>query len=75
MTSNSRQPKSYTPPKGTPTPSKAQTDQGSRRLSARQVDLQWAAVILLGLVLLGLVLVFGSGTGGEIDHLGVGGHG
>ncbi len=76
MTSNpSRPTKSYTPPKARPTPSKAQAEHEDRRLSARQVNLQWAAVIIVGLVIFGLVLVFGSGTGGNLNQVPVGGHG
>jgi hypothetical protein len=76
MTSNPSRPrKSYTASKARPTPSKAQIEQEERRLSARQVNLQWAAVIIVGLVIFGLVLVFGSGTGGNLDHVRVGGHG
>lgn len=76
MTSNSstRQ-KSYTPPKSKPTRSQADLDREERARAARQVNLQWAAVIIVGLVLVGLVLVFGSGTGGNLDNVRVGGHG
>ena len=72
MTSHPFRPtKSFTPPKARPTPSKAQAEQEDRHLTARQVNLQWAAVIIVGLVM----LVFGSGTGGNLDQVRVGGHG
>lgn len=75
MTSNSSpRPKSYTPPKGQQTPSQAELDRRERERAARQANLQWTAVIIVGLVLLGLVFVFGSGTGGNLDHVPVGGH-
>jgi hypothetical protein len=76
MTSNQPQSrKSYTPPKARPTPSKVQAEREQRQLSARQINLQWAAVIIVGVVILGLVFVFGSGTGGNLDQVPVGGHG
>lgn len=74
MASPSRQGrKSYTPPKGEPTLSQIEIEREERRRAARQVNLQWAAVIIVGIVLLGLVFVFGSGTGGNFDGV-PGGH-
>lgn len=76
MTSNpSPRLKSYTPPKDQPTPSQAELERQQRQLSARQVNLQWAAVVIVGLVIFGLVVVFGSGTGGNLQNVPVGGHG
>jgi hypothetical protein len=76
MRSNpSQPPKSYTPPKGQQTPAQAELDRRARERAARHVNLQWAAVIIVGLVLVGLVFVFGSGTGGNLDNVRVGGHG
>lgn len=68
-------PKSYTPPKGRQTRSQAELDRLAQQRADRQANLQWAAVIFVGLVILGLVFVFGSGTGGNLDHLQVGGRG
>lgn len=69
MASNpSPRPKSYTPPKDAPTWSQADREREQGQLSARQVNMQWAAVIIVGLVILGLVLVFGSGTGGNLHN-------
>lgn len=67
--------KSYTPPKSQPTRSRAELDREARARAARQVNLQWAAVIIVGLVIVGLVFVFGSGTGGNLDNVRIGGHG
>jgi hypothetical protein len=76
MTSNSSpRPKSYTPPKAKQTPSKAELERQALARANRQANLQWAAAIIVGLVILGLVFVFGSGTGGNLDHVRVGGHG
>lgn len=76
MASNSSQrPKSYTPPKSRPTRSQAELDRRAHARANRQVNLQWAAVIIVGIVLIGLVFVFGSGTGGNLDNVRVGGHG
>jgi hypothetical protein len=76
MTSNpSPRPKSYTPPKAEPTWSQADRDREQRHLSARQVTLQWAAVIIVGLVIFGLAIAFGSGTGGGLRNAPIGGHG
>lgn len=41
----------------------------------RTSELGVAAVIVVGLVMVGLVFVFGSGTGGNLNHVRVGGHG
>jgi hypothetical protein len=41
----------------------------------RQANLQWAAVIIVGLVIFALVLVFGSGTGGGLRDAPIGRHG
>lgn len=70
-----QRPKSYTPPKGESTQSQAELERERRMLTARQANLQWAAVIVVGIVILGLVFVFGSGTGGNYDGIPVGGHG
>lgn len=45
------------------------------RRANRRVTYQWAAVIVVGIVLFGLVLVFGSGTGGNLPTGGGGLHG
>lgn len=58
MTSNPfPAPKSYTPPKDEPTPSQADLEWQRRQLSGRQVNLQWAAVAIVGIVTFGLVVV------------------
>ena len=76
MASNSSQrQKSYTPPKSRPTRSQAELERQALARANRQVNLQWAAVIIVGIVLIGLVFVFGSGTGGDLNHVPVGGHG
>lgn len=67
--------KSYTPPKRQQTVSRAELEQEARARSDRQANLQWAAVIIVGVVLFGLLVIFGSGTGGSVDHVQVGGHG
>ncbi len=73
--SSSERQKSYTPPKNRPARPQAELDREARARANRQVNLQWAAVIIVGIVLIGLVFVFGSGTGGNLDRVPVGGHG
>ncbi len=73
MTSN-RPPKSYTAPKARPTPRRDEGEVEAQVASNRRVTLQWAAVILVGLVIFALVVAFGSGSGGDYVP-GVGGHG
>lgn len=55
-----------TPPKGRPTASKDQATRAQRHQSARQANLQWAAVILVGLVIFGLAIAFGGGGSGRV---------
>jgi hypothetical protein len=69
----SQDPTAGTPSKGCPTLSKAQAKREVRHLSARQANLQWGAVIIVGLVIFGLVL--GIGTGGGLRDAAIGRHG
>jgi hypothetical protein len=69
--SKNRQPRSTTPPKGRPTPPRADAAPSGRDT----VTLQWTA---LGLAVVGIVaglVYFGGDWGGDTNHGGRGGHG
>lgn len=72
-----RKPRSYTPPKGRPTPKRAERAVAGTQQARRDARLQWAVVALLGVVaVVALVVVFGdSGGSGVTTHgVPVGGH-
>lgn len=67
--------RAHTPPKGRPTPGRDEPDWAREQISLRRWRLEWGAVILVGIVLFGLVIAFGSGSGDGVQHRPVGVHG
>lgn len=67
-----QQPRSYTPPKGRPTPKRSERDVAGSQQARRDARLQWAVVALLGVVaLVALFVVFGDGGGAGVTTHGV----